>query len=80
VKTNNALLVPEDTPFATCMKKMDTKMFDNLKALFYVAYYIAKSNKPFSVFSELLEMAIKLGVELCKQYNTEKDAKTLSHR
>jgi hypothetical protein len=55
VNASNSLLVPGATPLATCEeKKMDTKILDNLKALFNVAYCIAKNNKRFSDFSGLL--------------------------
>jgi len=64
VMAYSALLAPEDTPLAVCMKKMDKHMSDHLKILFNVAYYIAKNNKPFSDFESLLELNAKLGVDV----------------
>jgi hypothetical protein len=43
------------------MKKMDKHMFNNLKILFNVAYYVAKNSKPFSDFESLLQLNAKLG-------------------
>jgi hypothetical protein len=77
VKANNALQVPKATALATCIEKMDAKMSNNLQALFNVAYYIAKNNKRFSTFSELLQLTAKLGAELCEN-NNEKNEKTFS--
>jgi Mor family transcriptional regulator len=58
---------------------MDAKMSDNLHALFNAAYYIAKNNKQFSIFSELLQLTTKLGAELCDNIN-EKNAKTITKK
>jgi hypothetical protein len=57
-------MAPEDTPLAVCMKKMDKYMFDHLKILFNVAYYIAKNKKLFSDFESLLELNAKVGVDV----------------
>jgi hypothetical protein len=53
-------------------------MSNNLQALFNVAYYIAKNNKQFSVFRELLQLTAKLAAELCEENNNKEDAKTVS--
>jgi hypothetical protein len=41
---------PENTPPAVCQRKMDSKMYEHLKCLFNIAYYIAKFNKPLTDF------------------------------
>jgi hypothetical protein len=53
VKTNNALLAPEVTPLAVCLKKC-VKTFDHLEALFNILYYITKKCEAFSDFEGLL--------------------------
>jgi hypothetical protein len=58
------------------MEKKDAKMSSNLQPLFNVAYYIAKNNELFSIFSELLQLTAKLGAELCEKNNDKKNEKT----
>jgi predicted nucleotidyltransferase len=71
MRANNALLAPEAMPLAMCMKKMDEKTFYYLKTLFNVSYYIEKKNKPFTDFTELLELSETLGVQLQDEYNNK---------
>lgn len=66
LKAKDAQLAPEATPLAICIKKMDEKMFNHLKVVFNVAYYIAKNNKPFTR---------KLGVEITNEYANDKRCK-----
>lgn len=71
----NTALFPETTPLAVCVKKMDSNMFENLKKLFNIAYYIAKNNKPFTDFPGLIELSEKLGVELREEYGNRTSCK-----
>lgn len=74
LKAKDAQLAPEATPLAICIKKMDEKMFNHLKVVFNVAYYIAK-NKPFTDFEGLLKLTRKLGVEITNEYANDKRCK-----
>jgi hypothetical protein len=47
VKANKVLLALEATPLAVCMKKIDPKTFDHLKALLNIAYSTEKTARHF---------------------------------
>ncbi|MEE6467962.1 hypothetical protein FKM82_008120 [Ascaphus truei] len=63
---------PESTPTRLCVKKMEREMFQQMCVVFNSAYYIAKTNKPFSDIKELLNYTRKLGVHVLKQYSNDK--------
>lgn len=51
---------PCETPMAKCIKSMDQKTFAHLTSLFNASYYLAKSNRPFSDFKELVVVTCKM--------------------
>ncbi|MEE6461244.1 hypothetical protein FKM82_001240 [Ascaphus truei] len=63
-------------PQQECMNKMDEKMF---KTAFNCAYYIAKSNKPFSDLPELIGLLSKCDVETLHQYSNKPCMEFISH-
>jgi hypothetical protein len=60
------------------MGKSYVNIFDNLKALFSLSYYTAQKNKPFSNFSGLLDLTIKLGLNCEGNKIMKKDVKRIS--
>ncbi|XP_040177111.1 zinc finger protein 862-like [Rana temporaria] len=80
IKAKHALLAAEATPLPACVKKMDQGVFNHMKVLFNVAYYIAKHNKPYTDFKGLLELTEKLGVAAREEYANDKRCKEfISH-
>jgi hypothetical protein len=77
VTTLKANISPSETPLAKSIKRMDHEMFLHLNNLFNIAYYIAKSDKPFKDFENLLSLAGKLNVSILKQYGNEKQCRNL---
>ncbi|XP_075445263.1 zinc finger protein 862-like [Ascaphus truei] len=63
---------PESTPMGLCVKKMEKEMFQQMCVVFNSAYYIAKTNKPFSDIKDLLNYTRKLGVHVLEQYSNDK--------
>ena len=57
------------------VKKMDQKTFVHMNLLFNVFYNIGKNNKPFFDFEGLLELNIKLGLEIKNMHNNDKRCK-----
>jgi hypothetical protein len=47
--------------------------------LFNIAYYIAKNEKPFKDFENLLSLAGKLNVSILKQYGNKKKCRNFVH-
>lgn len=72
-------LPTSETPIAKCIKRMDDKMFSHMTNLFNIAYYIAKNEKSFADFRDLLSLASKLNVEILKQYGNEIECRQFIH-
>jgi hypothetical protein len=58
---------------------MDHEMFFHLNNLFNISYYIAKNEKHFKDFENLLSLAGKLNVSILKQYGNEKQRTNFVH-
>uniref|UniRef100_A0A8C5LZR6 TTF-type domain-containing protein n=1 Tax=Leptobrachium leishanense TaxID=445787 RepID=A0A8C5LZR6_9ANUR len=70
---------PEERPLAVCIKKMDAEMFQHMKHMFNVAYFVAKSEKPFRDFMDLLTLAAKLDVPILQKYGNDVQCKQFIH-
>uniref|UniRef100_A0A8C5P9S0 TTF-type domain-containing protein n=1 Tax=Leptobrachium leishanense TaxID=445787 RepID=A0A8C5P9S0_9ANUR len=70
---------PEERPLAVCIKKMDAAMFQHMTHMFNVAYYVAKSEKPFRDFMDLLTLAAKLYVPILQKYGNDVQCKQFIH-
>lgn len=63
---------PASAPLAKCVREMEKSMFDHLKHLFHIAYFIGLHEKPFTDFPRQVGLARKLGVNLKDQYVGDK--------
>uniref|UniRef100_A0A8C5QKG7 TTF-type domain-containing protein n=1 Tax=Leptobrachium leishanense TaxID=445787 RepID=A0A8C5QKG7_9ANUR len=70
---------PEERPLAVCIKKMDAAMFQHMTHMFIVAYYVAKSEKPFRDYMDLLTLAAKLDVPILQKYGNDVQCKQFIH-
>lgn len=70
---------PEETPLAVCVRRMDAAMFQHMTHVFNVAYYVAKHEKPFRDFPDLLMLAAKLDVTVLQKYGNDVQCKQFIH-
>nr|XP_006822890.1 PREDICTED: zinc finger protein 862-like [Saccoglossus kowalevskii] len=61
-------------PLVSCVMNMDQTQYQRLQIIFRTAYYLAKNEKPFSDFADLLTLQEINGVKIGNTYRNDKQA------
>lgn len=62
-----------------CVRRMDAAMFQHMTHMFNIAYYVAKYEKPFRDFPDLLILAAKPYVPVLQKHGNDVQCKQLIH-
>ena len=75
VKACFAKKQPTAAPLARALRIMSEEVQNKLKKLFEIAYFVAKSELPFTTYANLCGLEAKHGVELGNTYRNDKACK-----